>query len=155
MIAIVILFPKFVWRLHLLAMKLIIFILFLVICVGFYNYVSSFGFSFQYLGLRTQLEENILVVKDVVFLDSVWSLKEFEAVKINRNLDAINKVVKHTFIEMKPNVFGFPLKKLEELTKKSKLKLISWKGLGVRSTRYCQMKPRKHMKSLKHTSEVL
>ena len=129
-VAVVILLPKFVWRLHLLILKIIIFILFLVICIGIFNYVSSFGFSFQYLGLRTQLEEHILVVKEVVFLESVWNMEEFEAVKIHRNLDAMNKIVKHTFIEMKPNVSGFPLKKLEKTYDKIRTELDVMEKVG-------------------------
>ena len=129
-IAIFLVFPKIIWRLHLFVMKMIIFLLFLVICLGCYNYILSFGFSFQYLELRGQLEENVLIVKNVDFIESIWGVKEFEAVKIHRNLDAINKVVKHTFTEMKPNVSGFPLKKLEKTYEKIKTELDTMERVG-------------------------
>ena len=129
-IAFVFLLPKFVWKLHLLILKLFIGLLFLVICIGVFNYVSSFGFSFQYVALRTQLEENILVVRDFAFLESVWSMSEFENMKIHRNLDALKKGIKHTFIEMKPNVSGFPLKKLEQTYENIKTQLDVMEKVG-------------------------
>ena len=137
------LLPKFIWKLHLFVLKALIFLLFLVICIGVFNYVSSFGFSVKYIGLRTQLEENILLIEDISFLESVWKLSEFEDVKIHRNLDALKKVVKHTFIEMKPNISGFPLKKLEKTYEKIQTKLNVMEKVGGREYKELSLEAKK------------
>ena len=83
--------PKTIWKLHLFLMKAIIVFSCMVLCVGFYNYVTHFILSLQYKNLRHNIDENNIAINFVRYTKNIWSVEQFQAAKIQRNVDFINK----------------------------------------------------------------
>ena len=96
--------PKTIWKLHLFIMKTLIIFSIMVLCVGFYNYFSSFILSLQHRSLRGQIDENNMDINFVRFTKNIWAVEQFKEAKIQRNIDLMNKENQQIYNWMKPDI---------------------------------------------------
>ena len=82
--------PKTIWKLHLFVMKVFIIFFCMVLCVGFYNYFSSFILNLQHHGLRSVIDQDIAMIESVKFSKNIWSLPHFKTSKDIKMIGTIN-----------------------------------------------------------------
>ena len=82
--------PKTIWKLHLFVMKAFIIFFCIVLCVGFYNYFSSFILSLQHQGLRSIIEQDNAIIESVKFSTNLWSLPHFKTSRDTKMISTIN-----------------------------------------------------------------
>jgi len=116
--------PKTIWKLHLFVMKVCIFFFCIVICVGFYNFFSTFMLSFQYQNLRTVIDDDLFLVQNVHLAKNIWSLPQFLPGKSPENLEFLSNIKERKLL-INQDLTEDPslVKSNEEFIEKLKLKV--------------------------------